>query len=149
MGREELLKNVPIFSELRRRDLDRLGKLMVPRTVRAGEVIIKEGDQAAGFFVINSGKVEVVQGADGANPTHLGNLGPGDFFGEMALFEGFPRNATVRAVDDTECLAMTRWDFTAEMKNHPEIAVGMLPVLVRRLRDIEARLTEVEAQLRH
>jgi CRP-like cAMP-binding protein len=60
----------------------------------------------------------------------------------MALFEGFPRSATVRAVADTECLAMTRWDFMAEMKNHPEIAVGMLPILVRRLREADAKLAE-------
>jgi CRP-like cAMP-binding protein len=142
MGREDVLKNVPIFSELSRRDLERLGKLMVPRNVKAGEIIIKEGDQAAGFFVINSGKVEVVQGVDGNNPTVLNTLGAGDFFGEMALFEGFPRNATVRAKEDTECMAMTRWDFTAEMKNHPEIAVGMVPVLVRRLREVESSHTQ-------
>jgi CRP-like cAMP-binding protein len=140
MGREDMLKNVPIFSELGRRDLERVGKLMVPRSVRSGEVIIKEGDQAAGFFIISTGKVEVVQDADG-KAEKLAELGPGEFFGEMALFEGFPRNATVRATEDTECLAMTRWDFTAEMKNHPEIAVGMIPVLVRRLRDVEKQHT--------
>jgi CRP/FNR family transcriptional regulator len=142
MGREEMLKNVPIFSELGRRDLERLSKLMVPRVVKAGEVIIKEGDQAAGFFVISSGKVEVVRGVDGPSPQVLNTLSPGDFFGEMALFEGFPRNATVRAVEDSECMAMTRWDFMAEMKNHPEIAVSMLPVLVRRLRNVEAHINE-------
>jgi CRP-like cAMP-binding protein len=60
----------------------------------------------------------------------------------MALFEGFPRSATVRAVDDSEVLAMTRWDFMAELKNHPEIAVGMLPILVRRLRNADARVAE-------
>jgi len=140
MGREEMLKNVPIFSELGRRDLDRVGKLMVPRTVRSGEVIIKEGDQAAGFFIISAGKVEVVHDVDGQSEK-LAELGPGDFFGEMALFEGFPRNATIRATEDTECLAMTRWDFTAEMKNHPEIAVGMVTVLVRRLREVESAHT--------
>jgi CRP-like cAMP-binding protein len=139
MGREEMLQNVPIFSELNRRDLGRLAKLMVPRQVKAGEVIIKEGDQAAGFFVVSSGKLEAVRGGD---EQHLANYAPGDFFGEMALFEGFPRSATVRALEDSECLAMTRWDFMAEMKNHPEIAVGMLPVLVRRLRDADARVAE-------
>ena len=141
MSHEDLLKKVPIFSQLERRPLERLAKLMNTRAVRAGEVIIKEGDQAAGFFVISSGKAEVVRGADGDSPEVLATLGAGDFFGEMALFEGFPRNATVRAVDDSECLVMTRWDFTAEMKTHPEIAVGMLPVLVRRLRDVEAHHT--------
>ena len=142
MGHEEMLKNVPIFSELRGRDLSRLSKLMVPRSFKGADVIIKENDQAAGFFVITSGKVEVVRGADTGNPLLLNTLGPGDFFGEMALFEGYPRSATVQALEDTECLAMTRWDFTAELHTHPEIAVAMLPVLVRRLRDTEARLSE-------
>jgi CRP/FNR family transcriptional regulator, cyclic AMP receptor protein len=142
MGREDMLKNVPMFSELGKRDLERLGKLMVPRSVKAGETIIKENDQAAGFFVISSGKVEAVRGADTDGAQTLATFGPGDFFGEMALFEGFPRSATVKAVEDTECLAMTRWDFMAELKNHPEIAVGMLPILVRRLREADARLSE-------
>jgi CRP-like cAMP-binding protein len=142
MGREDLLKNVPLFSELGKRDLDRLAKLMVPRQVKSGETIIKENDQAAGFFIIDKGKAEAVRGAESANPAVLATFGPGDFFGEMALFEGFPRSATVRAVEDSELLAMTRWDFMAEMKNHPEIAVGMLPVLVRRLREADAKLAE-------
>jgi CRP/FNR family cyclic AMP-dependent transcriptional regulator len=122
--------------------VDRLAKLMVPRSFRGGEIIIKENDQAAGFFVLTSGKVEVVRGLGGQHPQVLATFGEGNFFGEMALFEGFPRSASVRAIEDTECLAMTRWDFTAEMKNHPEIAVAMLPVLVRRLRATEARLSE-------
>jgi len=134
-----MLQNVPLFAELGRRDLDRLVKLMVPRTAKSGEVIIKENDQAAGFFIVTSGKVEAVKGAE-AHP--LATFGPGDFFGEMALFEGFPRSATVRASEDSELLAMTRWDFMAELKNHPEIAVGMLPVLVRRLRAADAKLSE-------
>jgi len=141
MGREEMLQNVPIFSELGRRDLGRLAKVMVSRAVKGGEVIIKEGDQAAGFFVVSSGKLEAVRGA-GADEQHLATYGTGDFFGEMALFEGFPRSATVRAVEDSECLAMTRWDFMAELKNHPEIAVGMLTVFVRRLRDADSRVSE-------
>lgn len=141
MGREDLLKNVPLFSKVEPRHLASLAKLMVERKAGAGEAIIKEGEQAAAFFVIESGKVEVVQDADGSKPHVLNTLGPGDFFGEMALFEGFPRNATVRAVEDTECLAIPRWDFTAEMKTHPERAMAMIPVLVRRLRDVEAQHT--------
>jgi CRP-like cAMP-binding protein len=137
MGREDLLKSVPIFSELGRGDLSRLARLMVPRTVKAGEAVIEEDDQAAGFFVVSSGKLEAER-----NGRTLATYGPGDFFGEMALFEGFPRSATVRAVEDSECLAMTRWDFTAELKNRPQIAVSMLPVLVRRLRETDERLAE-------
>lgn len=140
MGREEMLQNVPLFADLNKKDLGRVAKIMVPRTAAAGDVIIKEGDQAAGFFIIASGKVAVVRGDGTPEQEVLNELGPGDFFGEMALFEGFPRVATVKAVQDTELMAMTRWDFTAEMKNHPEIAVSMLPVLVKRLREVETHL---------
>jgi CRP-like cAMP-binding protein len=141
-SREDLLKKVPIFADLGKRDLERLAKLMVPRNVATGETIIKEHDQAAGFFIVSTGKVEAIRAMGTENEQKLATFGPGDFFGEMALFEGFPRSASVRAVEDSECLAMTRWDFMAEMKNHPEIAVGMLPVLVRRLREADAKLAE-------
>ena len=137
MGREDLLKSVPIFSELGRGDLSRLAKLMVPRTIKAGDAVIEENDQAAGFFIVSSGKLE----AERQGKT-LATYGSGDFFGEMALFEGFPRSATVRAVEDSELLAMTRWDFTAELKNHPQIALSMLPVLVRRLREADQKLAD-------
>ncbi len=137
MGGEDLLKSVPIFSELGRGDLSRLAKLMVSRTIAAGVAVIEENDQAAGFFVVSSGKLE----AERQGKT-LASYGPGDFFGVMALFEGFPRSATVRAVEDSELLAMTRWDFTAELKNRPQIALGMLPVLVRRLRETDQRLAD-------
>jgi CRP-like cAMP-binding protein len=142
MDRDDFLQKVPIFSGLDRRHLKRLSKLMVARTYKSGDIIVKEKDQPAGFFVITSGKVEVVRDADGDNPHVLATLGPGEFFGEMALFEGYPRNATVRALGDAECLAMTRWDFRAELTEHAEIAVAVLETVVRRLRDTEARLTE-------
>ncbi|MCH8921459.1 MAG: cyclic nucleotide-binding domain-containing protein [Chloroflexi bacterium] len=142
MEREEMLKKVPIFAGLDRRHLKQLSKLMVPRTFNAGAVIFKENDQAAGFFVISSGKVEVVRDADSDRPHALATLGPGDFFGEMALFEGQARSATVRALKDTELLAMTRWDFSAELNSNAEIAVGVLETVVRRLRELETRLSE-------
>ena len=125
MGREDLLKSVPIFSELGRGDLSRLAKLMVPRTIKAGDAVIEENDQAAGFFIVSSGKLEAER-----HGKQLATYGSGDFFGEMALFEGFPRSATVRAVEDSE------------LKNRPQIALSMLPVLVRRLREADQRLAD-------
>ena len=142
MDREEVLSKVPIFSGLERKHLKRLAKLMVPRSFKAGDAIVHEKDQPAGFFVVTSGKVEVVRGAAGDKPQVLATLGPGEFFGEMALFEGYPRSATVRAMEDTECLAMTGWDFRAELSTDAEIAMAVLEIVVRRLRDVEARLSE-------
>jgi CRP/FNR family transcriptional regulator len=142
MEREQLLEKVPIFSGLDRKHLKQLSRIMVPRTFKTGDVIIKEGDQGAGVFVVTSGKVEVVRGAGGGKLQVLNTLGPGDFFGEMALFEGFPRSATVRCLEDTELLAMTRWDFRAELSSHSEIALAVLEAVVRRLREADARLSE-------
>ncbi len=142
MDREDMLEKVPIFAGLDRKHLKQLSRIMVPRTFKTGDVIIKEGDQGAGVFVITSGQVEVVGGAQKASPTVLNTLGPGDFFGEMALFEGFPRSATVRCLEDTECLAMTRWDFRAELNTHSEIAIAVIEAMARRLRETDARLTE-------
>ncbi|MDP2948756.1 MAG: Crp/Fnr family transcriptional regulator, partial [Chloroflexota bacterium] len=79
---------------------------------------------------------------ESANPNVLASLGPGEFFGEMALLEGYLRSASIRAVEDTECLVMSRWDFLAELRGQPSMAVQMLPVLSRRLRQLEARPTE-------
>ena len=142
MDREDMLEKVPIFAGLDRKHVNQLSRIMVPRTFKTGDVIIKEGDQGAGVFVIISGQVEVVGGAEKASPTVLNTLGPGDFFGEMALFEGFPRSATVRCLEDTECLAMTRWDFRAELNSHSEIAIAVIEAMARRLRETDARLTE-------
>ena len=142
MDREDMLEKVPIFAGLDRRHLKQLSKVMVPRTFKSGEVIFNENDQAAGFFVITSGKVDVVRDADSDKPQALATLGSGDFFGEMALFEGQARSATVRALEDTELLAMTRWDFSAELNSNAEIAVAVLETVVRRLRELEARLSE-------
>lgn len=137
MDAQQTLKNVPIFAKLEDKHLKQLAGIMVPRKFASGDVVVKEGDAGAGVFVISSGKVEVVKGDDVLN-----TLGPGEFFGEMSLFEGFPRSATVRALEDTECLVMTRWDFRAELSQHAEIAVAVLETVVRRLREADVKLSE-------
>jgi CRP/FNR family cyclic AMP-dependent transcriptional regulator len=137
MNAEDTLKKVPIFAGLEGKHLKRLANIMVERSFKPGEVIVKEGDQGAGVFLISSGKVEVVKDSQVLN-----TLGPGDFFGEMALFEGFPRSATVRAAEDTACLAMTRWDFRAELNQNADVALAVLETVVRRLREADQRLTE-------
>lgn len=132
MPYEETLAAVPLFSRLDAEDLKRLGKAVVPRTYRTGEQIVKEGEQAVAFYVIVSGKVQVNKGGE-----ELATKGPGEAFGEMALLDGFPRSTTVVALEDTECLVMTRWDFTAELNSGPSIALAMLPELSKIIRRLE------------
>jgi CRP/FNR family transcriptional regulator len=132
MGYEDQLKNVWIFSQLEKSDLDRMAKVVVPRTYSAGDNIVEEGGQAVAFYVIIKGKVEIKKRGES-----LATLGAGDSFGEMSLLDGLPRATTVAAQEDTECLVMTRWDFNAELQTNPTIALAMLPILSKRIRKLE------------
>jgi CRP/FNR family transcriptional regulator/CRP/FNR family cyclic AMP-dependent transcriptional regulator len=140
MPHEDALRSVQLFSQFASKDLTRLGRAVVERSYKKGETIVKEGEQAVAFFVIIKGKVEVVQGAGTKKAQMLNTLGPGQTFGEMALLDGAPRAATITALEDTTCLVLSRWDFVAELQTNPHMAVAMLPVLSRRLREVEARL---------
>jgi CRP-like cAMP-binding protein len=124
------LMNVPIFKDLPARSLESIARSMRERTYEPGAVIVRQGDPGLGFFLITDGRVEV---------SHEGHtireLGPGEFFGEMALMEERPRSATVTARDRTKCLQLVRWDFRALLKENPDLAVRMLEVVVQRLRE--------------
>ncbi len=132
MAYEDQLAKIWIFSKLEQSDIARMAKAVVPRTYAKGESIVNEGEQAVAFYVIISGKVQMTKKGE-----PLGTMGPGECFGEMALLDGHPRSASVLALEDTECLAMTRWDFTAELRANPAMAVAMLPVLSKRIRELE------------
>jgi CRP-like cAMP-binding protein len=109
-----------------------MARVVVPRKYAKGDVIVEEGGQAVAFYVITSGKVDITKAGKTVN-----TLGPGDFFGEMALLDGYPRATSVVAAGETECLVMSRWDFNAELSTNPTIALAMLPVLSKRIRELE------------
>src|SRR3954468_18456541 len=90
------LRRVPILAALKEDHLEMLAKLATTRTFNPGEVIIRQGDPGAGLFVIIQGYVDVTLRDRPGNPENkLSTLGKGDFFGEMALIDGYPRSATV------------------------------------------------------
>ncbi len=132
----DLLARVPLFKRLPRKTLQRLERIAVAREYKAGEDIVREGDRGAGFFLITQGKVEILKGG-----SRLNTLGAGEFFGEMALLDNHPRVATVRALEDTACLALSRWDFVAELRANPDLAIEMLEAVSARLRQLEERIT--------
>lgn len=129
----DALKNVPMFRDLNTRTMERLEKLARERSFNAGDVIVKEGDEGVGFFLVSSGKVSVTKDGHALNTLHAG-----DFFGEMALLDNYRRSATVTATEATKCLAMLRSDFVAELRANADLAVEMLQVMSRRVRDADA-----------
>src|SRR5882757_9003383 len=105
---------------------------------KAGDVIIREGDEGDTAFFIVSGAVDVAVGR--TNPKIVGRLQTGEVFGEMSLIEPGPRSATVTACCETECLAASYRDFVAAIEDNPERAVGFMKTLVRRLRKMNELL---------
>ena len=129
-GYLEYLRKVPIFKGLPQQELEFIARSVKERVYEPGAVIVKQGDPGIGFFMIVEGKVDVAH--DGHR---IREMGPGEFFGEMALMEERIRTATVTARARTRCLQLVRWDFRALLKENPELAVRMLEVVVRRLRE--------------
>ena len=134
MGREDMIKDVPIFAELSNRDLGRVAKIMVPRSAAAGEVIIKENDQAAGFFIITSGSVEVFK----TNKV-IGLLQKGDCFGEMGYLAKTERSATIIAQNYVQLMKINSTlidQISVECQLH--FSRVFLKTLVKRLSDTTA-----------
>ena len=140
MDAREALVRAPIFSSLKPSLLDQLARSAKRRQFTPGELLVKEGDDATTFYVLCSGNAEVVKGMELDGGKVIGSLTAGDFFGEMALLDDFPRAATVRATAVCECLVLARWDFLGLVRTSPEVALAILPVLSQRLRECEDQL---------
>jgi CRP-like cAMP-binding protein len=125
---EQQLASVPLLAGLEPRVRRRLAEVGKRRTYGADEEIVREGSTGTALYILLSGEARVEQ--DGRE---IGRLAAGDFFGELALIEEHPRSATVVAATDTDCLLFPAWEFTALLEEHPEVAVPILRVLIRRL----------------
>jgi CRP-like cAMP-binding protein len=128
MNPAEALRRVALFADLGRKDLKRVADLMTERTFAPGDVITREGEVSVGFFVIDEGSARVtMHGAD------VGELGPGEHFGEIALIAETPRAATVTAETNLRCYQMTSWDFRTLLERNGEIAWQVLSATARKL----------------
>jgi 3-phenylpropionate/trans-cinnamate dioxygenase ferredoxin subunit len=127
------LASVPLFADLDHASLVGLEAFTFRRQFAAGELIMEEGRTGNGLYVLLSGSVEVVQGIRESKPRRLRVLGPGEPFGEIALLGDWKRSASVRAIDDVECIGIDRWAFLAHLKTEPALAIRMLQMVAGRL----------------
>ena len=132
----EFLQRVTLFQGLDRKSLEAIANAAVEQTYTVGQDIVRQGDTGVGAFIIKSGRVETFQDRGGHNHK-LAEMKTGDVFGEMAMLDEFPRTATVRALEPTVCLGIQRWHFRGILESHPQIALALLPVLTKRLRNAE------------
>jgi CRP/FNR family transcriptional regulator, cyclic AMP receptor protein len=118
----------------------------VPRSYVAGSVILREGDPGDTCYILRSGTARVVRQHPDGRAITLTNLGPGQIFGELAMFDGEVRSATVEAVDDVRAGAILAGDLKHLLSGHPEIAVKLLGALAQRLRETNARIARQSFQ---
>jgi CRP/FNR family cyclic AMP-dependent transcriptional regulator len=126
MEAKDLLKQVPLFSDLEDRELGEIASAMRQRTFSAGQEIAVEGESGVGFFVIEDGEAKVTVHGD-----EVRRLGPGDYFGEVALITQGPRTATVTADTDLKTYGMTFWEFRPLVEETPSLAWKMLQSAVK------------------
>jgi CRP/FNR family transcriptional regulator, cyclic AMP receptor protein len=134
MDEQELLRSVPIFSELTEADFSSLAKVANRRRYPKDAVVFFENEQGDFFFMILEGRIKVTILGDDGREVILTLLGSGDFFGEMALLDNEPRSATAIAVEDTELLSLHRNDFQSVLTDNRSITMGLIKVLTGRLR---------------
>lgn len=126
------LRRVPLFSRMGRKELERLGQLADEIEVGLDEVLTEQGRVGHEFFVVLDGHLSVL---DGTRP--VAQLHPGDFFGEIALLDGRPRTATVRADGITRLLVIGHREFNALMDEFPSVRSAVLAAVAERLRRLD------------
>lgn len=141
-----LLARVPVFDELADDDLRRVAEVTVPRRFGAGEVVFREGDDSDTCYVVHNGHARAIREHPDGRQITLATFGPGDIFGELAMFDDERRSATVEAVDALDVLGIPGVDMRALLSRHPEIAVKLVISLGRRLRAANERLARQSFQ---
>jgi len=142
----ELLARVPVFSTLVSGDLERIAELAVPREFDSGQVVFREGDSSDTCYIVRSGRARAVREHSDGRVITLATFGPGDIFGELAMFEDERRSATVDAIEPTSVVAVLGPDMRRLMTEHPDISTRLVIALGRRLRETNERLARQSFQ---
>ena len=141
-----LLGAVPVFETLGPEDLRRVAEVAVPRRFDAQQVIFREGDESDTCYVVRRGHARAVRENVDGRTIALAHFGPGDIFGELAMFDAERRSATVETLDRVDAVAVAGSDMRRLLREHPDIAVKLVIALGRRLREANERLTRQSFQ---
>lgn len=125
----DVLGQVPLFSQLKRKELERLTRHFLERRFAPGDEIMSEGNIGTGMYIVESGTAQVVRAGK-----VIATVGPAGFFGEIALIDGGTRTATVIAQTELLCHGLTAWDFRGIVEKDARISWALTQELARRLR---------------
>jgi CRP/FNR family transcriptional regulator, cyclic AMP receptor protein len=142
----ELLRSVPLFSDLEEGELERFSQVAVARSFPAGTRVFHEGDHSDACYIVRGGSFRVTREHSDGRAITLATLGPGDIFGELAMLDGEVRSASVEALADGELLALPAGEVRSLLARHSEITVKLIAALVRRLRTANERISRQSFQ---
>jgi CRP-like cAMP-binding protein len=142
----DLLARVPVFATLEHSDLERIAQLAVPRQFEPGQAVFREGDESDSCYIVREGHARAVRSHGDGRTITLATFGPGDIFGELAMFEDERRSATVEAIEPISVVAVLGPDMRRLMIEHPEISTRLVIALGRRLREMNERLSRQSFQ---
>ncbi|MBJ7347492.1 MAG: Crp/Fnr family transcriptional regulator [Thermoleophilaceae bacterium] len=135
-----LLKALDLFKNLNEREMAELVAVAVPRAFDKGEVIFQEGQFGEVLYIVREGRVLIKREHSGGRTIAIAELNEGSLFGELAVFDGEVRSATVECVEPTQVVALTAPDVRRVLKRNPDIALKVIAALSRKLRDSTSRI---------
>ena len=141
-----LLATVPVFETLEPADLERVAAVAVPRRFAPHHIIFREGDESDTCYVVSTGHARAVREHADGRTISLAHFGPGDIFGELAMFDDERRSATVETLDEVHAVAILGSDMRRLIREHPDLAVKLVISLGRRLRQTNERLARQSFQ---
>jgi CRP/FNR family transcriptional regulator len=141
-----LLRQVPAFSTLSEDELARVAEVTVPRRYQGGVAVFYEGDESDTCYIVRTGHVRAIREHSNGRTITLATLGPGEIFGELAIFDEERRSATIECLEETDLVAILSHDMRRMLREHPDIAVKLLAALSRRLRETNERLSRQSFQ---
>ncbi len=145
-GKPEILKSPPIFSSLNDDELGELADLSIECNFMPNEFIFWDGDAPEWFYIVAEGKVKVLKYSSLGKEFIIAFFGPGEMFGEVAVFENKPYPASAQAVVETKVVGIKREGFLFFLANRPQVALRIISVLGGRLRDAQGRLRDIAGE---
>lgn len=142
----DILKNIPLFSELNDRDLEKIIQVASRQKYHKDNLILLEEEVGSTMFIILSGRVKISRISDDGREVILSILSDGDFFGEMSLLDGHTRSANVTAIEESELLVIRREEFLQMLRDFPQIAINLLKELAQRIRKSDEHIKSLSLQ---
>jgi len=145
-AKAQILRNASVFSSLNDDELAELASLAIERNFMSNEFVFWDGDTPDWFYIIAQGQVKVLKHSSSGREFIIAFFGPGEMFGEVAVFENKPYPASAQTVAETRVLGIKREDFLSFLASHPQVALKIIGVLGGRLRDAQSRLRDLAGE---